>query len=224
MRIAIVGFASYTWSAPLNNAAKVKKLVQKADAQADIVVVAFHGGAEGSDKQHVPNGGESQFGENRGNLRAFARTAIDAGADLVVGSGPHVVRGMQFYKGRLIAYSSGNFVGYRTFSLSGPLSVSFVLEVTLKPGRHLGLRPHAADAARRPGLRGADAGRRGDHSVRDLSQADFGKTAPRIGDDGTILPPGASSRSRLPTRAATRSRWPPAAGIARRPSGASRRA
>ena len=76
---------------------------------------------------------ESQFGENRGNLRAFARAAIDAGADLVVGSGPHVVRGMQFYKGRLIAYSAGNFVGWEVFSLSGPLSVSYILEVTLKP-------------------------------------------------------------------------------------------
>ena len=40
---------------------------------------------------------------------------------------------MQFYKGRLIAYSAGNFVGWEVFSLSGPLSVSYILEVTLKP-------------------------------------------------------------------------------------------
>jgi poly-gamma-glutamate capsule biosynthesis protein CapA/YwtB (metallophosphatase superfamily) len=189
VRIAVIGFASYTWSAPLNNATKVRKLVQKADGQADIVVVVFHGGAEGSDKGHVPNGGESQFGENRGNLRAFARTAVDAGADLVIGSGPHVVRGMQFYKGRLIAYSAGNFVGYRTFSLSGALSVSYVLEATLKPdgtwvkGRILPTR--LVD----PGYAATDSSGAAITSVRELSKADFGASAPRIGDDGTILPP-----------------------------------
>lgn len=193
VRVGIVGFASYKWSAPLNNLPAVKKLVQKADARADIVVVAFHGGAEGSDKQHVPNGRETQYGENRGNLRAFARAAIDAGADLVVGSGPHVVRGMQFYKGRLIAYSAGNFVGWEVFSLSGPLSVSYILEVTLKPdGTWVGGKMLATKLVD-PGYADTDASGAAISSVRDLSKADFGKSAARIGDDGTIMPPGASS-------------------------------
>jgi 2',3'-cyclic-nucleotide 2'-phosphodiesterase (5'-nucleotidase family) len=193
VRVGVVGFASYKWSAPLNNMAAVKKLVQKADARADIVVVAFHGGAEGSDKQHVPNGRESQYGENRGNLRAFARAAIDAGADLVVGSGPHVVRGMQFYKGRLIAYSAGNFVGWEVFSLSGPLSVSYILEVTLKPDGSWVSGKMLATKLVDPGYADTDASGAAITAVRDLSNADFGKSAPRIGDDGTILPPGASS-------------------------------
>jgi hypothetical protein len=185
----VVGFASYTWSAPLNNLAKVKRLVQKADRQADIVVVTFHGGAEGSNRQRVPNGPEEQFGEKRGNLRAFARAAIDAGADLVVGSGPHVVRGMQFYKGRLIAYSAGNFVGYRVFSLGGPLSVSYALEATLKPdgtwveGRLVPTRLVS------PGYADLDPAKAAIASVRQLSQADFGKGAARIRNDGAILPP-----------------------------------
>ncbi len=83
--------------------------------------------------QHVPRGDETYLGEDRGDLRRFARTAIDAGADLVVGSGPHVVRGMEFYKGHLIAYSAGNFVGYGgVFGLAGPTAVSYVLHVTLR--------------------------------------------------------------------------------------------
>ena len=107
--------------------------MERAADRADLVVVAFHGGAEGSDAQHVPRGDETYLGEDRGDLRAFARTAVDAGADLVVGSGPHVVRGIEFYKGHLIAYSAGNFVGYGgVFGLAGPTAVSYMLNVRLR--------------------------------------------------------------------------------------------
>ena len=53
----------------------------------------------------------------------FAHAVVDAGADLVVGHGPHVLRGMEWYSGRLIAYSLGNFAGYKVFALGGPLSI-----------------------------------------------------------------------------------------------------
>ena len=75
------------------------------------MVVVFHGGAEGSGAQHVPRGREIAFGEDRGDLRAFARTAIGAGADAVLGAGPHVVRGGEVVSGRPVAYSVGNLVG-----------------------------------------------------------------------------------------------------------------
>ena len=119
---------------------------------------------EGSDAQHVPRGDETYLGEDRGDLRKFARTAINAGADLVVGSGPHVVRGMEFYKGHLIAYSAGNFVGYGgVFGLSGPTAVSYVLQVRLRSdGRFRSAQdhPHAAD---RSGHRRARFLGAGDH-------------------------------------------------------------
>ena len=70
------------------------------------MIVLFHAGAEGADRAHVPHGHEHAFGEDRGDLRAFARTAIDAGADVVLGSGPHVLRGLELYRGppdRLLA-------------------------------------------------------------------------------------------------------------------------
>ncbi len=189
-RVAVVGFASYTWSAPLNEPRAVRALVRKAASQADLVVVTFHGGAEGSDRQHVPQGREDYLGENRGDLRAFARTAVDAGADLVVGSGPHVLRGLEVYKGRLVAYSTGNFVGWRTFSLSGPLSVSCVLEVTLRPdGRWVRGRIVPTRLVD-PGRAAPDPSRQAVQVMRSLSDADFGARAPRISSTGAITPPG----------------------------------
>ncbi len=132
-KVAILGFASYTWSDPLTDIAQAQRRVRQAARTAPIVIVTFHGGAEGSDKTHVPQGTETFLGENRGDLRRFTHAVIDAGADLVVGSGPHVMRGMELYKGRLVAYSMGNFAGYAVFSLGGVLSTSGVLQVTLNP-------------------------------------------------------------------------------------------
>ena len=120
-RVALLGFAPYKWADSLTDIARAKRRVREAAAHAELVVVMFHGGAEGSDKTHVPSGTETFLGENRGDLRRFTHAVIDAGADLVVGSGPHVLRGMEFYRGRLIAYSMGNFGGYKVFGLGGVL-------------------------------------------------------------------------------------------------------
>ena len=89
----------------------------------------MHAGAEGADKIHTPSGPEYAFGEHRGNPRAFAHAVVDAGADLVLGSGPHVIRGIERYKNRLIAYSLGNFGGWGNFGLGGNLSLSGLLTV-----------------------------------------------------------------------------------------------
>lgn len=161
-------------------------MVQEAAGKADLVVAILHGGAEGP-TGHVPEGAEEAFGENRGDLRAFARTAIDAGADLVVGSGP-ARRGMEFYKGRLIAYSLGNLVGYSAFATGGELSITGILRVELKPdGTWVDgtLDPLViADGIPRP-----DQAETAHGTVRQLSKDDFGKRAAQIARDGTISPP-----------------------------------
>ena len=95
------------------------------------MVVAVHAGAEGTAAQHVTGHTEHYVGENRGNPEVFAHMAVDDGADLVLGSGPHVLRAMQIYHGRLIAYSLGNFAGYHNFTLEGVLGISAILHVTL---------------------------------------------------------------------------------------------
>ena len=108
-----------------------RSLIERAGREAPVVVVYMHAGAEGSAADHVTGREEDYLGEDRGNPEAFAHRAIDAGASLVIASGPHVLRGMQFYRGRLIAYSLGNFAGYRNFATDGNLDTSEILHVTL---------------------------------------------------------------------------------------------
>lgn len=185
-RVAILGFAPYEWADSLLNIPRARKRVQQAARQAEIVVVTFHGGAEGSDRTHVPSGPESYLGEQRGDERAFTHAVIDAGADLVIGHGPHVLRGMEVYKKRLIAYSLGNFMGYEVFGLGGPLSTGAVLQVSVNPDGTLRsgrIRPTELVGVGTPAP-GGDAV----DVLQELSREDFGSRAPRITDDGTIRP------------------------------------
>ena len=143
-------------------------------AKADVVVVAIHAGAEGSTADHVPQGTEYYLGENRGDSRAFTHAVIDAGADLVVGSGPHVIRGVQWYHGHLIAYSLGNLAGWHTFGLGGTLSESAVISVTLRrDGRILGGHWTSLELAD-PGIPQLDPGDASLGLANQLSKADFG--------------------------------------------------
>ena len=133
-RVAFVGFAPYAYDANLLDIRAAQSLVRRARKAAPYVVVIIHAGAEGAAALHTPGGSEYYLGENRGDARAFAHAVINAGASIVVGSGPHVVRGIQRYHGRLIAYSLGNFVGYHTLAGGGILSESAILRVELGPG------------------------------------------------------------------------------------------
>jgi len=188
-RVALVGFASYPWSAPLNDRRAVRSLVRAADRRADLVVVLFHGGAEGADKLRVPYGREFAFGEDRGDLRRFAHGAVDAGADLVLGSGPHVLRGMERYRNRLIAYSLGNLSGWRNFGTGGLLSYSAVLRVELS-GRG---RPVAGSVTSLLldgiGVPHHDPSGGAERLMRRLSQSDFGARGVWFTPQGELVPP-----------------------------------
>ena len=176
-RVALVGFAPYPWAAPLLDPAAAMRLVRKARRRADVVVVLMHAGAEGSGQTHTPRSTEFAFGENRGRPRAFAHAVVRAGADIVLGSGPHVVRGIERYRRRLIAYSLGNFVGYRTLSTGGVLSLSGLLTVRLSPsGVPLGGRWSSVrlDPSGIPHL---DRGGASARLVAGLSRQDFGPAA-----------------------------------------------
>jgi poly-gamma-glutamate capsule biosynthesis protein CapA/YwtB (metallophosphatase superfamily) len=189
VRVAVVGFAPYPWAQSLLDLRAAKALVRKADVWADVVIATFHGGAEGSTMGHVRGGSEYFLGENRGNSVAFAHAVIDAGADTVIGHGPHVLRGMEWYKGRLIAYSIGNFLGWKTFNVSGVNGISGILQLTLnEDGSWVGgaLVPMtlAPDGIPRPDPAEAAHG-----VVRDLSKQDFGRRAIRVSRSGVLRPP-----------------------------------
>jgi poly-gamma-glutamate capsule biosynthesis protein CapA/YwtB (metallophosphatase superfamily) len=188
-RIAVLGFAPYPWAQSLLNLPAAQALVRKADGWADLVVVTMHAGAEGSDHQHVRPGTEWFLGENRGNSIAFAHAVVRAGADLVVGSGPHVLRGMEWYRRRLIAYSMGNFVGYHTLATAGVTGVTGILQVTLaRNGSWVAgdLVPFtlAPDGIPRPDPAEAAHG-----VVRTLSKQDFGRRAMQVSRTGVLRPP-----------------------------------
>jgi hypothetical protein len=131
MRLAFIGFAPYPFDANLLDIPAAQALIRTAHKHAQIVVVIIHAGAEGADQTHTPYGEQYYVGEDRGNARGFAHAAIAAGASLVVGSGPHVIRGVEDYRGRMIAYSLGNFIGYHTLGGGGVLSESAILRVRL---------------------------------------------------------------------------------------------
>lgn len=185
-KVAFVGFAHNNIVPNVNDLATARLLVGQAAKKADIVVVSFHGGAEGTDHQNVPRETEIFAGEKRGNLPLFAHTVIDAGADLVLGHGPHVMRGMEIYKDRLIAYSLGNFATYGWFSLKAETALTMILEVNLgSDGRFLGGKINAGKQEGR-GVPVLDPSGTSIRKVRSLSENDFPGTAPKISDDGVL--------------------------------------
>ncbi len=186
LRVAFLGFAPYSDTASLLDIPAARALIERADALADMVVVAIHAGAEGTGATHVTGAEESYVGEDRGNPEAFAHMAVDAGADLVLGSGPHVLRGMELYRHRLIAYSLGNFAGYHNFGLDGVLADSAILHVRLAArGAFLSGRVSSVrlEDAGMPVPDPDDAGAR---LISELSRSDLGADAVAIGAAGRI--------------------------------------
>lgn len=187
-KIAFVGFAHNNVAPNVNELDFARQLVTDAASKSDIVVVSFHGGAEGSGNTRVPQRTEIFFGEARGNLPLFAKTVIDAGADLVLGHGPHVLRGMEIYKDRLIAYSLGNFATYGWFQLAGATAETMVLDAKMDAdGKFIGGKIHPF-VLRNRGILTKDASNSAISTMRRLSQLDFPNTMPNIASDGTITP------------------------------------
>jgi len=117
--VGMTAFAPNKGCLDINNKQEIQTIVKKLNSFCDIVIVSFHGGAEGQSHTHVPRKHELFLGQDRGDVYAFARQAIDAGADLVLGHGPHITRAIDLYKGRFIAYSMGNFCTYEKFNIKG---------------------------------------------------------------------------------------------------------
>jgi hypothetical protein len=186
IKVALLGFAPYKWAQSLTNIPAARTLVKKAAANADIVIVTMHAGAEGSDKMRVRKGTEMFLGENRGNPVAFTHAVVDAGADLVVGSGPHVLRGMEWYHGHLIAYSLGNFAGYKVFAMGGPLSISGILRVTLRGDGGFDSGTLVPTRMVGGGLPALDPAETAHGMVRTLSKQDFGARGVKVSSSGQL--------------------------------------
>jgi hypothetical protein len=187
--VGLIGFTTYPFAYDLLNIERSAAVVDSIRPLVDLLIVTFHGGAEGARAVRTGEAAESLGREPRGDLRRWARAVIDAGADAVIGHGPHVLRGMEFYHDRLIAYSLGNFLTYRGFNLSGPLGITGVLQLEFAADRSL-RRARLIPMVQLPGQGPApDPGRAAIDLVRELSSQDFGPTAARIAKSGEISPP-----------------------------------
>jgi len=187
LTVAFVGAHSGTCCLNVNDLDDVQRAIRRADQRADLVVLSFHGGAEGYRARHLPFKTEIAWGERRGNVKELAHAAIDAGADLVLGHGPHVLRAAEVYRGRLIVYSLGNFMGYHQFGTKGGYGGhSVVLEAELADNGVLTrarLHPLKLD---RSGVPHPDpSGTALDH-IRELTAADFPDSGLQIGSDGVV--------------------------------------
>jgi 5'(3')-deoxyribonucleotidase len=108
---------------------KAKNVISELKEKYDIIIVSLHGGEEGCERTY--NKMEEFLGEKRGNLVAFSHAVIDAGADLVIGHGPHVPRAIELYKNKLIVYSLGNFFTYARFNLTGARAYAPMIYIVL---------------------------------------------------------------------------------------------
>lgn len=130
-KIAVVAFGYSGNSFNISDPDSASKIISELNRVYDFIIVSFHGGAEGRKFQRVTGETEIFLGENRGNVSEFAHTVIDAGADLVLGHGPHVLRGIELYRNKLIAYSLGNFLTYGNMNIKDENGLTIILSVTL---------------------------------------------------------------------------------------------
>lgn len=159
--------------------ATIKDVLKELRPQCDILIVCFHGGAEGEGMGHTPDATEYFCGENRGHLRHFAHLCVDNGADIVFGSGPHVTRGLELYKDHLVAYSLGNFCAPYGLGSGGLKGYAPVLVATIGPdGRFLTGCIHSMLQVRGVGPRN-DSSHRVSKHMMSLSRADF-KNVPQL--------------------------------------------
>jgi hypothetical protein len=187
--VGLIGFTTYPFAYNLLDIEESAALVDSVRSLVDLLIVTFHGGAEGVRALRTGEAAESLGAEPRGDLRRWARAVIDAGADAVIGHGPHVLRGMEFYRGRLIAYSLGNFLTYRGFNLAGPLGITGVLRLEFAEDRTL-RRARLVPMIQLPRSGPApDPDGVAIQLVRTLSTEDFGPTGAQISPAGEITPP-----------------------------------
>ncbi|MCH8301396.1 MAG: CapA family protein [Proteobacteria bacterium] len=186
--IALLAFAVTRNSNMMLDYNLAAKIVADHARHHDIVVVSFHGGAEGQNVTRLPFAEEEYFGEPRGDVVRFARMMVDAGADLVVGHGPHVVRAMERYKNRLIAYSLGNFATYYGISVEGIKGIAPVLVATLDGEGNFVEGKIYSTIQLRPDGPSIDEENGALNLIRSLSIRDFTTPGIVFNPDGSLLP------------------------------------
>ncbi|TXH41945.1 MAG: CapA family protein [Actinobacteria bacterium] len=189
VKVAVIGFSPYATSNQLTDIPAAQALIRRAAAESDIVVVQAHMGAEGADRLHLTGENEIFYDEDRGNPIEFARAAVDAGADIIIGHGPHVMRGMEFYNGKLIAYSLGNFAGGgNQLASEGATGIGGILKVRLNSDGSYNSGQLVSTYMDGAGVPTLDPNGSAVALVSQLSAEDLSASAAKFGPDGSITP------------------------------------
>jgi len=186
LSIALIAFAPFRGAHDFLDLDYVHEAISALASQKDIVLVSFHAGAEGESFTHIPFETEYFHGENRGDVVLFAHTAVEAGADVVIGHGPHVPRALELYQDKLIAYSLGNFCTTLGINVAGRNGLAPILSVTINEQGDF-LSGHI-DSARqiRPAGPVLDKTHQAARLIKALTEHDFPATGLKISPDGNI--------------------------------------
>ena len=190
IRYGFCAFAPNTGTVSLLKIEEAASLIRMLNDSCDIVIVSMHAGAEGSKYNHITRKDEIYVGENRGNPYSFAHRAIDAGADIVWGHGPHVVRAVEVYKDRFIAYSLGNFATYGTINVNGISGYAPIIEIeTDRTGKFIRGKIHSAIQHKGEGPRW-DSSYRVAKEIKALTEKDIPECDLSISKEGNIARKG----------------------------------
>lgn len=186
LKIGLCAFGHNSYTLKHTDLSVVQRILDDLRQRVDIIIVSFHGGAEGRTKTHVPYGKEIFLGEDRGTLREMAHFCIDHGADVVYGHGPHVVRGAEVYHGRFIVYSLGNFCTPYGMSLTGISAHAPVVTITIdQNGLFKHGKIHSFLQTKGIGPR-TDRTNEAARQIKALSEEDFPTSEARIDAKGNI--------------------------------------
>ena len=186
VRWGMAAFSPNVGTQSINDHSAARSIVAQLDSLADIVIVSFHGGAEGNKYQHVTRETEEFYDEDRGNVYEFSHTMIDAGADIVFGHGPHVTRAVEVYKNRFIAYSLGNFATYARFNLRNENGIAPLIKVFTGPKGHFYKAEVIPIIQLGEGIPVVDQEKTAIKILQNLTSEDFPEVPLYISDEGTI--------------------------------------
>ena len=188
VKYGFCAFSPNSFIASLHDSKNVKAIVHELDSLCDVVIVSMHCGGEGTAYQHVTRNADYYIEQNRGNAYEFAHMVIDAGADVVLGHGPHVTRGVEIYKDRFIAYSMGNFATYSQIKIHGKLGIAplFRIRIDGKTGAFIDAKAiptYQTEPNNGPLI---DPDKQAIKIIKELSATDFKDNPPMVTDDGII--------------------------------------
>lgn len=191
--VVVLGFSA-SYPMDVRDLALVRRYVARAAAIGPRVVVTMHLGAEGPTAQRTGDKSERFVGEDRGDPVAFARAAVESGATLVIGHGPHVVRGISWMDGALVFYSLGNLVTAGPFAMHAPNDRGLVACADLGPDGKVTRAVLRPTRQRGAGIAMPDVTARGIVLADSLGRLDFPDSSARMSVEAELRRPAPPPR------------------------------